>query len=158
MDVRIRAGGADALDRLAARLERAAAMLQPRLEVAIRSEGASAVVAVRAAWMGVEVSSTRDGGESSGLRARTAAATEAEPIPLGVRIRVDGPAIDARYGTSLAWGLDGLGTWVHPVFGTSATTVQAGQEVFFRTLRGHMPRWAARLERVVDETVREIEG
>lgn len=108
--------------------------------------------------MTVEVSSTRGGGSHSGLRARVAAATRDVPIPAGVRIKVDSSAVDRRYGKSLVMGLNGMGVWAHPVFGTGATTVQRGQEVFLATLRRHRAAWNRQLKRVVDRTARRIEG
>lgn len=158
MDISMVLRGADQLDQLAARMVRAAEMLQPRLEVAVREEGGPAVLDVRAAWLGVEVSSSRGGGEHSGLRARTAAATVSVAIPFGVRVQVNADEVDSRYGNSLVKGLNGMGTWIHPVFGTAATAVQVGQEVFVRTLQARAPAWEARVARVVDQTVRDIEG
>ncbi|TAK32328.1 MAG: hypothetical protein EPO40_03095 [Myxococcaceae bacterium] len=157
MDVRVSTRGAEKFDRLAGRFDRAAAELSYRLEDATRGEGDAAVAAVRAAWLGVEVTSTRGGGSSSGLRARVAAATSADPVPGGVRVRVDAGQVDSVYGGSLTRGLNGMGRWRHPVFGNAnAWTQQAGQEVFYSTLRGRA--WEPPLERVVDETAREIEG
>lgn len=155
----VRVGGMQSLDALAERLDRAAAGgLQRDLIDAVRAEAGSVVPQVRAAWRGIEVTSTRGGGSTSGLRGRAAAATHTQPIPDGVRFEVDGAAIDPAYGRSLAWLLDGIGTWTHPVFGHRARTTQAGQEVFRRTIAGAEPQWRARLERVVDRTTREIEG
>ncbi len=156
MIIRIHVGGGEQLEKLAARFERAVVELPRELEAAVRGEGDAAVSAVRAAWMGVEVTSTGPGGEHSGLRARVAAATRASAIPSGVRIEVDAAAVDPRYGNALVKGLNGLGTWTHPIFGTSASTVQRGQEVFFSTLRGRA--WGQQVERVVDRTARQIEG
>ena len=81
----------------------------------------------------------------------------AKPYPGGVTVEVESAAVDGRYGRTLAYGLDGLGRWRHPVFGNDqAWAQQFGQEVFFRTLRGR--GWESRLERVVDDVAREIEG
>lgn len=150
--------GGDSLRRLADRFDRAAAVLQGRLTDAVRDEAPAAVVAVRSAWLGVEVASTGDGGEHSGLRGRVAAATDAEPIPDGVRIRVHSPVVDAVYGQALVHGLNGSGTWHHPVFGRRGTvTVQYGQNVFAPTLQARRAAWEQALERVVDQVAREIE-
>lgn len=161
MDIKIRMGatGGRSCKALARRFEKAAGRLQDRLTAGVRSEGDPALQAVRAAWLGVEVTSTRGGGSSSGLRGRVAAATRSAPIPKGVRFEVEPAAVDPAYGRSLTYGLDGLGRWRHPVFGnTSAWTTQSGQEVFLMTIRGWAPKFEARLERVVDEVAREIEG
>lgn len=150
-------GGAQ-LRQLADRFDRAAAVLQGRLTDAVREQAPAAVVDVRNAWLGVEVASTGDGNEHSGLRSRVAAATNAEPIPDGIRIRVHSPAVDAVYGQALVHGLNGSGTWHHPIFGRRGTvTVQYGQNVFFPTLRARADAWEQALERVVDQVAREIE-
>lgn len=156
MEIRLGVRGAREVEALARRFERAAAGLQGRLTGAVRSEAAPALAAVRSAWLGVEVSSSGDGGERSGLRARTAAATRMSPIAGGVSVVVDDELVDRRYGRTLVNGLDGQ-TWSHPIFGIAGTsTSERGQEVFFSTLRGRA--WEPGLERVVDQTVREIEG
>lgn len=157
MTFRIEVSGQDRLGRLAARLTRAAATLQNRLADAVREESRPALTDVRAAWMGIDVASTRGGGDSSGLRARTAAATTHTPIGQGSSFWVDSAAVDPRY--DLVTRLDGLQEWRHPVFGNRrAWTSQSGQEVFYRTLLSHEPRWAARLERECEQVAREIEG
>lgn len=160
MNITMGASGADRFDALARRFARAGSGgLQGRLTGTVRADGATVLAAVRAAWMGVEVTSTRGGGSSSGLRARVAAATSATPIPDGVRVEVEASAVDPVYGGSLTRGLNGMGRWRHPVFGDPDTwTQQAGQEVFYSTLRRFEPSWRAGLERVVDQTAREIEG
>ncbi|MDN5853523.1 MAG: hypothetical protein L0K86_11890, partial [Actinomycetia bacterium] len=105
------------LARLARRFRSAAGEVQPRLAAGVVAEAPAALAAVRAAWLGVEVTSTRGGGSSSGLRARVAAATNVEPTGRGVRFAVDGSQVDPAYGRSLAWYLNGVGRWRHPVFG-----------------------------------------
>lgn len=157
MNITFRVSGADEVLALARRYERAAATLQQRLTGALQLEGQAALVETRAAWMRVEVSSTRGGGKSSGLRARVAAATQLVRTSGGVRIEVQSRRVDPRYGRTLAHGLDGLGTWRHPVFGDlRVQTTQRGEEVFFKTLRGR--RWRASLVRVVGDVAREIRG
>lgn len=160
MTIRIKVSNRARLQRLARRLREAGAGgLQRRLVEGVVDEAQPALAAVRAAWLGVEVSSEGSGGSSSGLRARTAAATDVEPTGRGVRFAVDGAQIDPAYGRSLAWYLNGVGRWRHPVFGnTNAWTTQRGETVFAPTLRAHEPLWLARLERVCDEVAREIEG
>lgn len=159
MSYTIRVRGAREFEQLARRLESAAATLQERLAAGVRDEGDSVLGAVRAAWMGVEVTSTGSGGSSSGLRARVAAATTASPLPNGVRIEVDARAVDGAYGPTLVRGLNGQGRWRHPVFGnTDAWTQQTGQNVFEPTIRENEPRFEAGLQRVIDEVAREIEG
>jgi hypothetical protein len=161
--VQVQVGGIATVRALARRFERAAdGGLQGRLVQALSQEAPSALTDTRAAWMGVEVDSSKGGGSSSGLRARTAAATATAATPRGVTFTVNGTAIDPAYGRGLAWYLDGYGRWRHPVFGRTANPQdwqqQTGQEVFFKTLRGHKPGFEGRLERVVDEVTREIEG
>jgi hypothetical protein len=152
--------GRDRVARAAARFQRAArGGLQRKLTAAIRAEGPGALAAVRSAWRGVEVDSTRGGGSSSGLRGRAAAATRRKSIANGVSFEVEPSSVDPVYGKSLSYGLDGLGRWRHPVWGnTRVWTQQTGQEVFFKTLRGYEAAWRNRLERAIDEVAREIEG
>lgn len=159
MNITMRVSGADQISNLADRFRRAAATLQSRLVAGLREEADSALAETRAAFRGIEVSSSRGGGSSSGLRARTAAATRIVVTATGVGFEVDAAAVDPRYGRSLSYGLDGLGNWGHPVFGRPGTwTTERGQEVFYRTLRGRADRWENRLTRVVDEVTREIQG
>jgi hypothetical protein len=133
--------------------------LQRRMTKEIRRSGDPALRAVQAAWMTVDVTSTKGGGSSSGLRARVAAATRISILGSGIRIRVESKRVDPRYGRSLSFGLDGLGRWRHPVYGNrDAWTQQTGQEVFYTTLERFEPQWRAGIERAMDETARLIEG
>lgn len=133
--------------------------LQRKLTKAIRREGDPALRAVQAAWMTVEVTSSRGGGSSSGLRARVAAATRISILGSGIRIRVEGKRVDPVYGRSLSYGLDGLGRWRHPVFGNREVwEQQRGQEVFYSTLRRYETRWRAGIEQAMEETARQIQG
>ena len=133
--------------------------LQRRLTREIRKAGRPALTATQAAWRRVDVSSTRGGGKSSGLRARTAAATRISILGSGIRIRVEGKKVDPRY-RSLPFYLDALGkTWRHPVYGNREVwTTQRGQEVFYKTLRGFEPEWRRGVDRAKDETERELLG
>ena len=141
---------------LGRRFEQAAAELSYRLSGALQEEGQQALAEVRAAWLGVEVQSSRGGGGSTGLRARVAAATVAKPHPGGVTIEVESGRV-GDYGRTLVYGLNGMGRWRHPVFGNDLVWAQQyGQEVFYRTLRGR--GWESRLQRVVDDVAREIRG
>lgn len=133
--------------------------LQRKLTRAVRKEGAPALAAVRAKWAGVDVTSTRGGGSSSGLRARVAAATRMQVLGTAIRIKVDSKKVDPRYGRQLTFGLDGLGRWRHPVFGNRKVwTEQKGQEVFYSTLTGYAPRWRAGIARAMEDVARQIEG
>jgi hypothetical protein len=155
--IRVDVSGQDKLAALAARLMHAAATLQTRLTDAVREESRPALADVQAAWMGVEVTSTRGGGSSSGLRGRVAAATEARPIAQGSSFHVDSGRVNPRY--DLVTKLDGLERWRHPVFGNRrAWTEQSGQEVFYATLQSHEQAWESRLDRECDQVAREIEG
>lgn len=159
MTIRIDVSGQDKLTALAARLTLAAATLQTRLTNAVREESQPALTDVRAAWMGVDVTSTRGGGSSSGLRGRIAAATEARPIAQGSAFQVVSSAVDPRYGRALVLGMDAQQRWRHPVFGNRrAWTEQSGEEVFYVTLQSHEQAWESRLERECDQVAREIEG
>jgi len=158
--VHMRVSGLQRLTRLANRLREAAdGGLQRDLTAALVQESPAALAATRSAWAGVEVTSSRGGGSSSGLRGRVAAATSVRPAARGVHFEVNPDGVDPAYGRTLSWGLDGLGRWRHPVFGNRhAWETQVGQEVFFKTLRGREPQWRAGLERACERTARRIEG
>lgn len=158
MKIAVKVRGRQRLDALARRLDEAAVGLQPKCTAGIVEESVPALAAVKAAWLTVEVDSSRGGGSSSGLRGRAAAATSASPTSLGVRFEVDPGGIDPAYGRSLSWGLNGMGRWRHPVFGSSRWTQQTGEEVFFSTLRGFEPAYVRRMERVLDEVSRTIKS
>jgi len=161
VDIRFRMGasGKAAVEAAARRFERAASGgLQRRLVQGLAQEAPSALAETRAAWMGVEVTSSRGGGSSSGLRARVAAATTSSATGRGVKFEVEPAAVDPAYGRSLTYGLNGMGRWRHPTWGRPPWQQQTGQEVFFKTLRGHEPGFEGRLVRVVDQVAREIEG
>lgn len=156
----VKVTGQDQYKQLARRLKQAGrGDLQRRLTKEIRRAGDPGLRAVQTAWMGVDVTSTRGGGKSSGLRARVAAATRISILGSGIRIRVEPKRVDPRYGRGLSYGLNGLGRWRHPVFGNREVWAdQTGQEVFYRTLLRFESRWRAGVEKAMDETAREIMG
>lgn len=156
----VKVAGQDEFNRLSRRLKEAGrGDLRRRMIREIRKAGDPALQATKAAWMGVEVTSTQGGGSSSGLRGRVAAATRISVLGSGIRIRVEPGQVDPTYGKALSYGLDGLGRWRHPVFGNRENwTQQAGQEVFYKTLERFEPRWRAGIEKAMDETAALIEG
>lgn len=157
MNITMRTKGAREVRALGDRFRSGGRGLQPRLVQALQQDAAPALAAVRAAFMGVQVTSSKGGGSSSGLRARVAAATRIETTAGGVQIAVEPSQVDAAYGRALSYGLDGLGRWRHPVFGnTRVWEQQYGQEVFYSTLTGRS--WETGLGRVIDQVAREIEG
>lgn len=161
--------GADKYRRLSRRLKEAGrGDLQRRLSRAIRREGQAALADARAAWMTVDVTSSRGGtarpDTSTGLRSRVAAATRVQVLQTGTRITVAGRKVDPRY-PSLPWYLNGFPRrrgWRHPVFGRRDNPndwqSQKGEEVFFQSMQRHVPAWRAATVRVVDDIAREIEG
>lgn len=152
--------GQDQYKQLARRLKDAGrGDLQRRMTKEIRIAGDPALRAVQRGWLGVEVTSSGGGGHSSGLRARTAAATRISILGSGIRIRVEGRRVDAVYGNSLVKGLDGLGRWRHPVFGNrNVWEQQRGQEIFYSRLVRFESRWRAGVVRAMEDTAREIAG
>lgn len=160
MTITISVSGRARLAEVARRLRAAGeGGLQQRITEGIVEASPAALTAVRAAWLGVDVTSTKGGGSSSGLRGRIANATDVVPLPKGVRFQVDGAQVDPAYGRSLAWYVNGVGRWRHPVFGnTEAWTQQTGEVVFAPTLRAQESAYRMQLERVLDEVAREIEG
>lgn len=151
---------ADKFRRLAERLKRAGrGDLQRRLTAAVRREGQPALQAVRAAWGGVDVTSPKGGGYSSGLRARVAAATTIVVRAAGIRVRVKSSQVDPKYGRTLVHGLNALHHWSHPVFGNrNAWSQQYGQEVFFSTLYDFEGAWRDGVEDEMQQVTREIAG
>lgn len=137
--------------------------LQRKLTKAIKQEGDAALAAVKAGWLGVDVSSSRGGTaapvRSTGLRARAAAATTIKVLGTGIRITTVGSKVDPVYGRSLTKGLDGLGRWRHPVMGNREVwTTQKGQEVFYSNVHRFESRWRAGIERVMGDIAAQIEG
>lgn len=141
-------------------IEKGGADLIRPLRAAVRREGRPAVAAARAAWLSVEVQSSKGGtarpDRSTGLRARVAAATDTQVTQQGVRILVRGKRVDPVYGQALAWYLNGSGKpWRHPIFGRRARSqdwaVQRGQMVFHRTVDAHAPAFRAAIERAMEE-------
>lgn len=135
------------------------------LRRAVRVQGQPTVAAVRAAWLSVEVTSSRGGtarpDRSTGLRARVAAATTIGITQTGVRIVVRDRQVDPVYGRSLAWYLTAHGRpWRHPVFGRRTRgggrdwQVQRGQPVFFNTITAHAPMFRQGIERAMEEVAR----
>lgn len=131
--------------------------LQRKLTRGIRAEGAAMLRATQTAWQSVDVR-PGDSGKSTGLRARTAAATRISILQSGIRMQVQGRKVDPRYGQSLTRGLDGLGRWRHPVYGRDVWVQQWGSEVFYTTARRFEPRFRARIERVMEDVARQIAG
>ena len=135
------------------------------LRAAVRREGEPTVAAVRAAWMSIEVQSSRGGDarprRSTHLRARVAAATFVQITPTGIRIAVRASQVDPRYGRSLPWYLNASGRpWRHPVFGRRANRqdwqVEVGRPVFFGTIGAHAPAFRAGIERAMEQVAREF--
>jgi hypothetical protein len=146
-------------------VQRGRADLVGPLRAAVRREGEPTLAAVRAAWMSVDVSSTRGGtarpDRSTQLRARVAAATFVQITPTGIRIALRPSQVDPAYGRSLPWYLSAYGRpWRHPVFGRRTRRqdwqVQRGQPVFFGTITAHAPAFRAGIERAMEQVAREF--
>lgn len=139
--------------------------LQRKLTAAIRKEGQPALSAVRAAWLTVDVESSRGGiarpDRETGLRRRVARATTISVRQTGIRIAVNGRRVDSKY-PSLVFYLNGFPrtrAWRHPVFGNRLNwTAQKGEEVFYPTLNEFRPAWRAGIERAMREFKDELES
>lgn len=155
------AGGAE-LQRLSRRLKEAGrGDLQRKLTRNIRTAGEPGLRAVQSKFQGVDVTAvpSRGGGGSTGLRARTAAATKLQVTGRGIRYKVIGRQVDPRYGDTLVNGLNNTGVWRHPVFGNRrAWVTQTGQEVFDPTLLGYEPKFRQACLDAMDETAAQIMG
>jgi hypothetical protein len=162
----VKADGGQKYKAIARRLRKAGrGDLQRKLTKAVREEGQPALAAVRAAWMTVDVESTKGGtappDRATGLRRRVARATRIRALQSGISIAVNANSVDARY-PSLVYYLNGFPrtrSWRHPVFGNRLVwTAQKGQEVFYPTLREFAPAWRAGIYRAMEETAAEIES
>ena len=158
----IKIHGQDKYKRLAKALREAGrGDLQRKLTREIRRQGDPALTAVKAAWLGIDVTPPAgDAGKSTGLRQRVSNATRISILGTGIRIRVESKRVDPRY-PSLPYYLNGLGRkpWRHPVFGnTEVWKTQYGEEVFFKTLEGYEDKWRAGIEKAMEATAREISG
>lgn len=158
----IKIHGQDKYKRLAKALREAGrGDLQRKLTREIRRQGDPALTAVKAAWLGIDVTPPAgDAGKSTGLRQRVSNATRISILGNGIRIRVESKRVDPRY-PSLPYYLNGLGRkpWRHPVFGnTEVWKTQYGKEVFFKTLEGYEDKWRAGIEKAMEATAREISG
>lgn len=120
---------------------------------------------VKTAALAVEVESSQGGAarpnNSTGLRARVAAAVDSAPTGDGVVLFVAGYKIGVN-GTRLAQYLDSedLPRWRHPIFGRRNNpedwAEQKGQPFFYITIRAAEPRFAAAVEAAVDKLAEEI--
>lgn len=162
----VKSDGAQKYRALSRRLREAGRRdLQRKLTRSIRAEGGPALSAVRAAWLTVDVGSSRGGtarpDTSTSLRQRVARATRIQVLQSGIRISVNGRRVDPKY-PSLVFYLNGFPrtrAWRHPVFGNKLVwTAQKGEEVFYPTLREFTPAWRAGIKRAMEETAAEIEG
>jgi hypothetical protein len=143
----------------------------------IRQAGGPTVAKLRAAVVGVKVSSldkpsiTRHGRHrgprSSGLRARVARSIGISQTRKGIRIRASARKV-GDYGITLPRYLDAGLTrfkrWRHPVFWRdmnsappTRVTQQTGQPWFFVTIRSDYGRFRGAVEQVMEQTKRELE-
>ncbi|HEX6668259.1 MAG TPA: hypothetical protein VF061_01800 [Gemmatimonadales bacterium] len=173
-EIQMKAGGANKFREVSRRLRKAGrGDLQRELTKAVRKEGAPALAAVKAAWLGVQVESldpdrggTARPDTSTGLRRRVARATRMRVRQNGITIVVEGRRVDPEYPT-LATYLNGFPRrrpWRHPVFGTGkrgswqgAWAAQRGQEVFWPTLNEFRPQWRRGIEGATNRFVAELD-
>ncbi len=166
MPIRLTARGADELARLIARIERHSHELPYRCEEALRGTALTVVPAVSDRVSGIEIVGNRDGQGrpkgNTGLRNRLAAAVGTADIDEGVRIEVDGSAVDPVWGDRLARLSDyeTVRKWSHPVFYRPGRrrvwTDSAGEPWFGSTIRAHQERFSDAIERVVQRTADAI--
>jgi hypothetical protein len=162
--------GQDKYRELARRLRAAGrGDLQRKMTAAIRKEGEPALIALRAAWMSIDVQSlppNDKGGRArpdnaTGLRRRVARASRLSVRQNGITITVSGKRVDPSY-PSLVQYLNGFPRrrpWRHPVFGNRLVwTAQRGQEVFYPTLIQFTRQWRKGIEDAMEDTRRQIEG
>ena len=170
-EIQIKAGGANKYREVARRLRKAGrGDLQRELTKAVRKEGQPALAAVRAAWLTVDVTSSRGGtarpDTSTGLRRRVARATKMRIRQNGITLYVDAKRVDPNYPTLVTYlnGFPRRRPWRHPVFAPKGTgradwawTAQRGEEVFWPTANEHRPQWRAGVEAATDRFLRELD-
>lgn len=139
--------------------------LQRKMRRNMRAAARPAEAAVKAAILGVDVSSSRGGAarpdRSTSLRVRVADAVATSVTKDRVRIVVRGKRIDPVYGRNLAWYLAGSGRpWRHPVMGRRENPQdwqeQRGERVFFPTLGGYGPGFRDAVGQAMRETADEL--
>lgn len=145
-EVRIQVQGEKEMRALAQRLRSASTNgnLQNALNRRLRDKGQPVIAELRAAVMGVQVTSSKGGlGKPQykrNLRGRVAAAVRMSIAAKGIRFNVESGRVGA-YGAALTKYLDselpGYKDWRHPVFGRDIWTVQHGSPWFFQTIRLH---------------------
>lgn len=147
---------------LAQRLRSADRELKRDLRQRIREAGDPALRAVRAAAMGIRMSSPGGGAiasGSTGLRGRIAGATKLGILASGVRFTVNERQVDPRYGETLVAGSEGT-TWRHPIFGRrkGRWVEQTGSPWFYPTLQAEGPAFRRAVEKAVQDTLDKIGG
>lgn len=139
--------------------------LQRNLRRNLRAAGRPTEVALRAAVMRVQVTSSRGGtarpDRSTGLRQRVAAAVGTSVTQNGIRVRVNAAKV-GPYGRSLPRYLDGslarYSRWRHPVFGQPTVwSEQSGSAWFFATVQSRAGTFQRAVLDAMDETTRELE-
>ena len=153
----------NSLNAVVNRLKRASGgTLNKKINDAIRSKSRPAVAAAQQAFrsssLPIQGRSGGGGGGSTGLRNRVAGAITTKITASGIKIEVDGKKVDARYGTALVLGLNGMAKLRHPVFGNRNAWVQqrGPREVFFAALAPMEAEWRRACEQALDEVAREI--
>ncbi|MER7433133.1 hypothetical protein ABT341_00235 [Pseudonocardia alni] len=114
--------------------------LKKELIYEIRIGAAPAMADVRASVLSVDVQSSAGGGDSSGLRARIAAAVSVRAVASGVRIYIQSRKVDPKYGRSLARLMNNTNgrPWIHPLFGNAEQQfTQRGRDYFASAIRPH---------------------
>lgn len=135
--------------------------LQRQMLREIRRVGTPATTAAQRGFRSVDVGSESGGGtKSTGLRQSIAQATTIRIVAGGISIRVEPRRMDNRHrpwGTALAMGVDGLGSWRHPVFGNMEIWRQnTGTEVFYRSIQRYEPDFRRGVEKAMDDTARKL--
>lgn len=139
--------------------------INQQLRTHLRDMGAPIIAELRAAVMGVVVTSKLGGAgrphRETGLRARVASAVRMSVAYSGINFTVLGSAVGA-YGSTLAKYLDstlpGYKVWRHPVFGSDRWESQAGQPWFFDTIDAHEEDFAKACMDAIDEVLTQIES
>ena len=164
IEIRLATDGENDFRRLARDFGQAArGELQRRLRQHIYQTSIPILNELRAAVMGVHVTSSKGGMGSpphtTNLRRRVAAALRITVAYAGVRIGAAESQIGPS-GAALAKYLDAelpeFRRWRHPVFGGPAWETQFGKPWFFETIRNHQDEFEEACYRAVGDVLRDL--